>query len=441
MVTIDLGGRTPKGFRLGTHRVIPPSETLARLQPHLAELGITRVANVTELDEIGIPVVLAIRPNARSLSVAQGKGVDLTAAKVSALMESIEQHHAEHDELDLRWASHDELRAAPEAVVDPDLLPRLEAEAGAAGRPVFDRRTKILWTLAHGLGNDLRGWVPYELVHLNFTLPLPPGSGHFMGGSNGLASGNHPLEAAVQALTELVERDALALLYRRPPEDQQRRRIDPAGITDDVSRLLLGRFERAGVAVALWDATSDLGIPTILCDIIDRETNVFRPLGSARGAGCHVDPSVALARALTEAAQSRLTRIAGSRDDLQAAHVEAHRSAAKIAADQARILTPVGQGARFDRDVPAFATFEEEVRYLLARIEGAGAGPVLSVGLSRPDRPFSVLRVIVPGLEGSSDNPGYRPGRRARALDANVNPGVKATANANANANAPAVPA
>jgi YcaO-like protein with predicted kinase domain len=437
MATIDLRGRTPKGFRVGTHRVIPPAETLARLRPHLEEYSITRLANVTELDEIGIPVVLAIRPNARSLSVAQGKGVDLAAAKVSALMESIEQHHAEHDRLDVRWRSHAELQAAHEPVVDPDLLPRLEAGGDAAtgaraeaGRTSFDRHRKILWTLAHGLANDFRCWVPHELVHLDFTLPLPPGSGHFLGGSNGLASGNHPLEAAVHGLTELVERDALALLYRRGAAEQQRRRIDPAGITDEVGRWLLGRFERAGVAVAIWDATSDLGIPTILCDVIDRETNVFRPLGSARGAGCHVDPSVALARALTEAAQSRLTRIAGSRDDLQGAHVEAHRSAAKIAADRARILAPVGEGTRLHPAISPFATFEDELGYLLHRIEGAGAGPALVVDLSPPARPFSVLRVIVPGLEGSSDNPGYRPGRRARALDVNPSPDAAGRVNA-----------
>src|SRR3954465_14463995 len=114
MATIDLRGRPPKGFRAGTHRVIPPAETLARLRPHLEEYSITRLANVTELGEIGIPVVLAIRPNARSLSVAQGKGVDLAAAKVSALMESIEQHHAEHDRLGVRWASYEDLRAGGE---------------------------------------------------------------------------------------------------------------------------------------------------------------------------------------------------------------------------------------------------------------------------------------------------------------------------------------
>jgi YcaO-like protein with predicted kinase domain len=409
MGAIELRGHTRKAFLHGTHRTVSPAETLARLQPLLEELSITRLANVTGLDEIGIPVVLAIRPNARSLSVAQGKGADLAAAKVSALMESIEQHHAEHDRLDVRWASHQALtQRGP--VVAPERLPQR-----AQG---YDPRARILWTLAHGVADGTAQWVPYELVHLNFTLPLPPGSGHFLGGSSGLASGNHPLEAVAHALTELIERDALTLLYRRSREQQQRRRIDPTTIGDELCRSLLGRYERAGVAVALWDATSDIGVPTYLCDVIDREHNPFRPVGAARGTGCHVDPAVALARALTEAAQSRLTRITGSRDDLQSVEVDAHRSETKVAADRARILAPVTDHARPGRTAPAFATFEEELSHLLRCLQAVGVGPLLTVDLSPPDRPFHVVRAIVPGLEGPSDNPGYRPGERARALGA-----------------------
>src|SRR4051812_35005545 len=86
---------TPKGFRAGTHRCVSPAETVARLRPHLAGMGITRVANVTGLDVIGIPVVMVCRPNSRSLSVSQGKGLDLDAARASGLMESVEMFHAE----------------------------------------------------------------------------------------------------------------------------------------------------------------------------------------------------------------------------------------------------------------------------------------------------------------------------------------------------------
>ena len=112
-----------KAYSLGTHRVATPSETLGVFEQCRDRLGITRVGVVTGLDTIGIPVVTVCRPNARSLSVAQGKGVDLLAAKVSGLGESIEAWHAEHVLLPLRLASWREL-AAVAPVVPVDQLAR-----------------------------------------------------------------------------------------------------------------------------------------------------------------------------------------------------------------------------------------------------------------------------------------------------------------------------
>jgi ribosomal protein S12 methylthiotransferase accessory factor len=99
-----------KGYRHGTDRLVTPAETLDRVRPHLAAMGITRLANVTGLDVIGVPVVMAVRTNARGLAVAQGKGLTLDSAKASAVMETIESYHAEHITLPLVLGSHAELR-------------------------------------------------------------------------------------------------------------------------------------------------------------------------------------------------------------------------------------------------------------------------------------------------------------------------------------------
>src|SRR5918994_7932914 len=80
----------------GSHRTRVPVETLEQLLPIKHRFGITRVANVTGLDRIGLPVVLATRPNSRSVAVSQGKGTSLEAAKASAVMEAIELWHAEN---------------------------------------------------------------------------------------------------------------------------------------------------------------------------------------------------------------------------------------------------------------------------------------------------------------------------------------------------------
>src|SRR6185295_13174400 len=115
---------------------ILPRETLARVQPFLAKMGITRLANVTGLDTIGIPVVLACRPNSRSLAVSQGKGLDLDAAKASAVMETAESYHAENIILPLRLSTLHDLRAG-QRVVDVDLIPRPPGSAFHADLPLL----------------------------------------------------------------------------------------------------------------------------------------------------------------------------------------------------------------------------------------------------------------------------------------------------------------
>ena len=105
-------------------------ETIARVLAHKGVLGITRVANLTGLDRTGIPVVMVCRPNARSSAVFNGKGIDIAAAKASALMEAAETWHAEHVRAPLRLATFAEMRE-DWPVVDVDGLPR---RPGAAVR-------------------------------------------------------------------------------------------------------------------------------------------------------------------------------------------------------------------------------------------------------------------------------------------------------------------
>jgi YcaO-like protein with predicted kinase domain len=107
----------------GTHRVSSLDETRARVWPLLRPLGITRVADITGLDCIGVPVVAVYRPNARSLSVAQGKGLTLLAAEVSGVMESLEFFHAENISTPVLLGSYSQLRFT-RPLLDPAHLPR-----------------------------------------------------------------------------------------------------------------------------------------------------------------------------------------------------------------------------------------------------------------------------------------------------------------------------
>jgi len=394
--------RLPKTFRQGTHRTVDPSLTLASVRPHMSRMGITRLGNITGLDHIGIPVAVAVRPNSRSVSVSQGKGLELSQAMASALMEACEGFHAEEIGL-CRRASYREL-TADETVVDAAALP-------AADKP-FDPDAQTSWVE----GVDLLGrepcWVPAEIVHTDYTQQP---AGYFLAGSNGLASGNHPVEAINAALYELVERDAVACWIAKPVQQRAARTLGPASVDDPDCRALLARYEKAGMAVRVWNVTTDFGIAAFLCEIRDPAPGDPRRLRRFHGSGCHADRTIALVRALIEAAQTRLTYIAGIRDDLSPAEYE--EPAGSDIADALLDALARESGPVSFQDIPSVATDDlaDDLRWALSRLEAAGVKRVIAVDLTRPEFMIPVVRLVILGLEWDPHHPNYRPGERARA--------------------------
>ncbi len=396
-----------KTYRLGTHRTVHPALTLERVKPHLRAMGITRVANVTGLDRVGLPVVTACRPNARSLAVSQGKGLELDAAKASAVMESVEIHHAEHIALPLRFGSVSEL-ASSIPLVDVTKLARSQADA-------FDESARMLWVEGRSLSDDAPLWLPLETVSADYTLPAPPGSGCFAANTNGLASGNTFAEAVCHALCEVVERDAATLWKLQSEEPRRATGIDPDTISEPHCREVLERFARAGVTVNVWEITSDVGIAAFCALAHGSDEDWADP---EFGAGCHPDREVALLRALTEAAQARVTFIAGSRDDLGSAlyRPAARRRRVAYCRSLAAAHTPE---RRFD-EAPSLDTdtMQADLDWMISRLRAVDVDQVIVVDLTQDGFDIPVARVVVPGLEGphGHEQGDYVPGPRARAV-------------------------
>jgi ribosomal protein S12 methylthiotransferase accessory factor len=401
----DEAGR--KVYLDGTHRIVDPAATLDRVLPMAASMGITRLAVLTGLDVVGIPVAAAYRPNSRSISVHQGKGTTLLAAKASALMEAAECWHAEAAVLPLWLATRDEIARRGRAV-DPARLPLT-----GQGDP---RTERLLWTEADDLASGGKLWVPYELVGADYTVSALHEPGFFQATTNGLASGNHWLEAVLHGLYEVVERDAVALWHAMPPSGQEARTLDPATVDGQASAGLLARFAAAKVDVAIWDVTSDVGLPAFLA--LASGAGGVAGVEPELGAGCHADRDVALSRALAEAAQARLTRISGARDDfVPETYAQAARARRHAAAEQ--MLRMKGRRDFADSPSCAGATLRHDLDAVLERLRQAGFDQVAAVDLSRPEIGLSVVRIIVPGLEGPWETDGeYMAGPRARAAAA-----------------------
>ncbi|HXN47042.1 MAG TPA: YcaO-like family protein [Bryobacteraceae bacterium] len=386
--------RVAKKYWDGTHRVVSPRETLARIQPFFSKMGITRLANVTGLDTIGIPVVMCCRPNSRALAVSQGKGWDLDAAKASAAMEAIEAWHAEHVTLPLKLATYEELRAA-HRVVDISLLPRTAASRVHPNLP-------LLWVEGDDWLQGEKVWVPFQLVHGAYTTAMRFDLSGFDASSTGLAGGNHPLEAASHAVCEVVERDALYKFSLLSESERNARRIDLDTVSHPQCREHLDRCSRAGVAVAAWDVTSDVGLAAVYCLIAERDDEPFRRLYAAAGVGCHPASHIAFQRALTEAAQSRLTVISGARDDnLRRAYL-GWRDPSSL--ERLRRLASMA-GSRPFSAIPSFeaAAFEEDLERELELVRRAGFDRVVALDLTMPEFAIPVLRVIIPGMRRLGD--------------------------------------
>jgi YcaO-like protein with predicted kinase domain len=404
-------GRTPvdeghKSYRHGTHRIVAPAETLARVGPLMGQMGITRIANITGLDRIGVPVVMVSRPNSRSIAVSQGKGLDLPAAKASGLMESVETFHAETITTPLKLGSYRQL-ARTHPLVDVAGLPR-------SARSAYHDDEPILWIEGHDLVSRSPLWVPYELVHTDYTLPRGPAHGSFVANTNGLASGNHILEAVSHGIHEVIERDATALW--KHTRRRARRVLALETVDDAACRWVLDRFARANITVKVWDTTSDVGIASFNCLVLGRDDDSADP---EFGAGCHPVRAIALLRALTEAAQARTTYIAGSRDDFRAADYTPAQRARRLR--DCRTLLTGDRPAHAFRDVPThdWDSLDEDVSWALERLQAVGIRQVVAVDLTKPELGLDVVRVVIPGLEGPDEGEGdhHVPGPRARALE------------------------
>ena len=379
-------------------------DVVARAMALRSVFGITRIANLTGLDRTGVPVVMVCRPNARSSAVFNGKGLDVAAAKASGVMEAVETWHAENVALPLRFASAADLENRLE-LVDLDGLARIP---GAR----LDRRAPMLWVKGRNLMDGRRIWLPFEIVHADWRASGPPASNCFAMSTNGLSSGDSFFGAVRHALCEIIERDATSLWHQLSAAEQEAARVDLATVDDANSLALLDLLAKAGLDVGVWDITTDVGVSVYQCVLRDCGGHIAH-IGV--GAACHPRREVAFLRAVLEAAQVRTTYVIGSREDIDEADY-AEATLARRDAEARALLRPTGRMRSFASAPNAgFESSQQEVGWILNRLRSIGLTQAIVVDLTKPEYAIPVVRVVVPGLEGSDHHAAqYLPGPRAR---------------------------
>jgi len=392
---------SPKHAGNGATRTIPPSETVRRVSPLMERIGVSRIADVTHLDRNGVPNFIAARPReaGEGISYYNGKGASRSQARASAMMEAIERYSGEVCLQRPVFRSFAGLSLEASAVDPADVLvPRVRE---------YRPESELEWVL----GFELIGRVPTYVPLNSVVWPYKSSRGetYFCATTNGLAAGNTRDEAVCQALCEVNERDAISLyqasrslklrsraLYAQlgiphepAPNPDSYRLIDPATLPLRARRVH-GRLVAGGLSVYLRDATSETRIATFECIVTERQGH--RGHVAHGGCGSHPNARVAALRALTEAAQSRVSFIQGGREDLP-------RFLNDHVADPDRDFGSGPVGDFSDVPLTENLTVGDDIASILEGFKRVGLLQVIAVDLTRPELGIPVVRIIVPGAE------------------------------------------
>ncbi|WP_410573492.1 TOMM precursor leader peptide-binding protein [Amycolatopsis sp. cmx-4-61] len=395
----------------GGHRAWPPEQVLATYR-HLVS-PLTGVVKELQRDTRGPALFSSFRsgPNialgrrgAERLSTALrsengGKGVTPLQAEVGALCEALERHSGHHDGDEERVRAT--FRALDGEAVHPDTC-QLFHERQFADRARTNASHGPFQFVCDPFDDDVvRDWTPvwsltrgehrlFPTAMLYFGVPAQPGSASLFADSNGNAAGSTLEDAALQGMLEVVERDAAALWWynrtRHPAVD-----LDASG--DPWLAELRQAYADLGREVWVLDITADLGVPVMVA--LSRRTG-GPPEAIMLGFGAHLDPAVALRRAMTELNQMLPPVLDGWHGGGDPDAVRWLRDAT-VASEPYLLPDPaLGPARSADLSSPDLLT---DLRFVQAKLEGAGL-EVFVLDQTRPDIGLPVVKVIVPGMRG-----------------------------------------
>jgi ribosomal protein S12 methylthiotransferase accessory factor len=414
-----LESRNKTFTRDGGHRVVAPEETLARHGHHVSPItgAVPMLERVAPAEDGVLHVYVAgnnmarphhdlarLRGDLRTLNA--GKGISDVQARASALCEGLERYSMVYRGDESRRRAR--LRDLGGAAIPPNdcLLfserqyHERDARNAAGGSRFsfipapFDTGADVEWSPVWSLTRREVRYLPTAFCYCDY--PHGDGPVWCVACSNGNAAGNTLAEAVLQGFLELVERDAVALWWY----NRLRR---PGVALDSFGEPYLGRLQdflrERGREFWALDLTADLGIPAFAS--VCRRTG-GPPEQIVLGFGAHLEPRVALLRAVTEMNQmlsSPLLEPRGKELGDPAADPETARWLATATAANQPYLLPADGAPRTAASYPCTWADDvtEDVRACQARVEHAGM-EMLVLDQTRPEVGLPVAKVVVPGL-------------------------------------------
>jgi ribosomal protein S12 methylthiotransferase accessory factor len=351
----------------------------------LEQFGISRVADLTGLDAVGLPVHTCVRALSETVSIHAGKGLEPAYSRCGAIMEAIEFHAGEHPTGPFRVARAIELPEEERLPLE-DCFPTRSS--------VLSELTPIAWEEAVNVQNGAPKLVPSDLLWL-VTRIKDQALMHVQMGSNGLASGGSVEDAILSGLYEIIERDAWTLNQFLLDSGMLLTRSPLITMSDKIETCVR-KIESANLRLHLFDITNDYKVPVFSAIILDLSG---RCAGTFGGYGCHLNAEIAAIRAITEAAQARCCYISGARDDLFRRQFLLMKRMDQAKLHEMFQELPTGSLLSDYRNV-SFPDVRTELRYLLKLIKGVGISEVFVKEMgSYLNGAVKVVRVFSPQCE------------------------------------------
>lgn len=240
--------------------------------------------------------------------VAAGKGRTEEEAIRGAIGEAIEHYCASHFDasatLREKWNN---LRTP--AVAPPECVLYSDSQYARTDFPYhrWNPEDKVTWRAMRELPSGAEVLVPAALVYL--TSPGPHAEDFLCPAtSNGLAAGPDLDSAILHGLCELVERDAFLITWMNRLPVPEIDCSSAGGLAGSISR----HYARFGIKVRVFNLGTDLPIYATMALALD-ETGMSP--AALVGLGCHLNPQVAVTKALLEICQIRPGELRRYRDE------------------------------------------------------------------------------------------------------------------------------
>ena len=227
-----------------------------------------------------------------------GADTDVELAWIRAVVEGAERYACMvYDEADFIIASADELG---DVAMDLSTIPRCsEREYADPKCPILkpDPSKPIRWVRGYSLTDMEERWVPAIMTHLY----IKPGPGEYFWNqiSTGTAAHTSLSSALISAICENIERDAIALTWLAQlslPRIELERPL-PAGLSRNLRQL-----EKSAIRQYAFDATTDVGIPTVYTlQLVDEHPRLSQFISCATT----FDAATALEKTIRESVTSR----------------------------------------------------------------------------------------------------------------------------------------